>query len=457
MTRYIRVAGFAAIALLTAGSVLLGLGEVVNEVSPFINPAAAGFAVDRAGADSSASASAATASSSSSDVGEASTQQPEAADTSALGGANHLNQTGCHCTVCAHGNESEIWSVARERLSLTVQRGTLTNRKKKQKPIFNIVCNRQYLPGYPHLMRSPAGLRTPKVTSTFPTTLGFGKLFGKAESARRRAIARCGHNASGGLGTALFLGDSLTEGVLVQKKLHWPSQVSPETGVDAANSTSVQQLQTYWRVAMCLLEKWTPSKSRVVASHGDFWYRRAYAIGRAGITSADFNKDYLDELGMYLDPARNKAGPVTFVSYFLGTNDMLKHAENTHNGSAEFSQNLRRTLTAVRSRYSGPIVLGTIPFGADPGRPSGVWTSRRVWYNWALGGINNAVAAAAEEFGCGVAHYHDVLFRWRKGIPFVDGVHSIWWAHRVMALELVQAYDRAIDVLPRKTMCAPPP
>ncbi|KAJ9459490.1 hypothetical protein DIPPA_33609 [Diplonema papillatum] len=357
--------------------------------------------------------------------------------------------SSCFCGVCDHGNESQLLdAMNRTQVHLAAQRGVTTNRKRRQKPVYNVVCNKVPLPGYPHTMRPPPSMATPRVQTTNPHGLAYGALIAKARAARDAVAASCLPTGGNTSSVALFLGDSLTFGTLVQSRFNWPNTVDPATGTDT-NSSSFN-LAIYWRVALYILEKRIPAKQWTPTS-GEFWWRRAYAVGRGGITAKEFNEDYLKTVTEHL--SGSKAGNVTFVSYFLGTNDAIVQAGNSVNGSAEFESSLHETLTAIRRQFDGPIVLGTIPFCSDPGRSSREWLSRPVWYNWALNPINLAVRRLAEEFEAGVADYHQALYSWRRHLPQIDGTHPAWWAHKVLALQLLKGMDHALEVMPRKTYC----
>ena len=380
------------------------------------------------------------------------TEGPEDAD-----GAPSLlpiaNPQQCRCLVCDHGNMTEFIvasnlndTVKGRKVSLLVHRGTVTNKKRKQRPIYVFVCERRPLPGYPHTMAPPKQMRLPRLTMSVPTKLGFNVMYRVAEPAKTAMKKHCLPTANV---SALFLGDSLTFGFLVQKKFNWPMPYNFDVGTVAAEwNTSRRSLSSYWRVALCTLEKWMPSKSRPAPTEGEYWFKRAFPIGRMGATTTDFVTEYFGKLKEHLNTQVNKAGPVSFVSIFLGINDILKHAENRVNASAEFEQNMRQILTEVRATFKGPMVIGTVPFCTDPGRASSTWFSRKVWYNWAVEEVNKAIHVLAAEYHLAVADYQSALFHWRKNLPMIDGTHPAWWGHRVLAMELLKAIPASLEIMP---------
>eukprot|EP01059_Diplonema_ambulator_P004649 TRINITY_DN14363_c0_g1_i2.p1 TRINITY_DN14363_c0_g1~~TRINITY_DN14363_c0_g1_i2.p1 ORF type:complete len:408 (+),score=36.61 TRINITY_DN14363_c0_g1_i2:39-1262(+) len=363
---------------------------------------------------------------------------------------------GCRCGVCDHGNQTELLSVVNNgvnvtgaaRVYLAAQRGTTTNKKKRQKPLFIYMCEGKPLPGYPHSIRPPANMRTPRVSTSNPHGLAYGKLFGKASGARMKIKQKC---LPVGNHTALFLGDSLTFGTLVQSRFNWPIPIDPKTGFEPNNS--IHSTALYWRVAIQMLEERIPSK-RGSYSSGEYWWRRAYAIGRGGITASEFNEDYTNmTMGFFTEQSQATTGPVSFVSYFLGINDMLIQAEDQQNPAKNFTQSADRILTEIRKKFSGPLVIGTIPFATDPGRASGSWISKPVWYNWAHEPINAAVRSLAEKHKAGIADYDYTLAIWRKHLPQIDGVHPAWWAHKALAICLLNGLETALEVMPHGTYC----
>eukprot|EP01064_Diplonema_japonicum_P019044 TRINITY_DN2774_c1_g1_i1.p1 TRINITY_DN2774_c1_g1~~TRINITY_DN2774_c1_g1_i1.p1 ORF type:complete len:421 (+),score=66.89 TRINITY_DN2774_c1_g1_i1:53-1264(+) len=343
-----------------------------------------------------------------------------------------VDRTPCKCGVCTNGNTTEILISAnasvpthlKSRVYLAAHRGTSSNKKKRQKPLFLYLCERRPLPGYPHAMKPPVNMRTPRVSTSNPHGLAYGSLFKKAAGAKKSLSKYC---VNTNRTVALFLGDSLTFGTLVQSRFNWPVAVDPKTGFEPNNS--IHSTALYWRVAIQMLENRIPSKRGTPPQSGEYWWRRSYPVGRGGMTAAEFNEDYLNATIEFLEGS--KSGEVTLVSYFLGINDALVEAENRVNASESFTHAADTALTEIRKRFKGPIIIGTIPFSTDPGRLSGEWIARDVWYNWALDPINDAVRTLAKKHHAGIGDYFYTLSHWRKHLPQIDGVHPAWWAHKV--------------------------
>eukprot|EP01065_Artemidia_motanka_P040113 TRINITY_DN4972_c0_g1_i1.p1 TRINITY_DN4972_c0_g1~~TRINITY_DN4972_c0_g1_i1.p1 ORF type:complete len:415 (+),score=124.03 TRINITY_DN4972_c0_g1_i1:82-1326(+) len=337
---------------------------------------------------------------------------------------------------------------------LAAHRGTTSNKKKgRQRPLFMFMCERRPLPGYPHTISPPKDMRTPKVLATNPHGLAFGALFKTATPVREAIRKRCLRTRNSSV--AVFLGDSITFGALVQSRMQWavPIDVNDESQKTLTNE-SFNGLSVFWRVAIQALEGRIPSKRSELPATGGWWYRRSYPIGRGGITAGEFNEFYSDMVIKFLDGTR--AGTVTMVHYFLGTNDMLLAGMGNTSAFEGFRLSSRKMLSEIRRRYDGPLVLGTVPFATDPGRTSSEWLARKVWWNWAVDDINAEVRTLANDFNAGIADYHHAMEKWRKHLPQLDGVHPAWWAHKALAQELLKGMVQAVERLPHDSSVLAP-
>lgn len=329
---------------------------------------------------------------------------------------------------------------------LAAHRGTASNKKKgRQRPLFLFMCERRAFPGYPHTMVPPRQMRTPRVMATNPSGLSYGVLFRTAAATRTAFRRRCFRTRRDSV--AIFLGDSLTFGALVQSRMQWAVPIDINDPHQTTSNDSFHALSVYWRVALQGLSGRIPSRRAEVSEEGSWWYRRAYPIGRGGITAWEFHDYYADMVRLYLSGTR--AGKVTFVSYWLGTNDLLLAGWVNASAVYGFRSAARATLSEVRRRYDGPLVMGSIPFATDPGRTSADWMAQKVWWNWAVDDINDVVRDLAREFHAGIADFASALVAWRKNLPQLDGVHPAWWAHKALAQEMLKGMAAAAEMAPR--------